>query len=543
MLITLIGFPSLAQATVILDDTFSNTNNVDLNLTTATVDTATGCVLLPQVNKPSAIAMKEFGYEYAVATKDGVKMFSFDDATGNMVENTALSIPTVTNALGIAVRQDSPNIWTLTENELSLYKFNSGSMSTNPNLIVSGLTGVVSVSSWSNQDKAAVLSRSGSGTGTVKVFNANSGTVQLVSSFDTGKINPTAISVVSGSPDLVVATEDAYYYYAYDDATGNYIEDPRRTVTGLSNIISISSENAGSAVLVQNEAQYYMNNDAGTPEQAIALSKESVSGVAISVNPSNYDYAILSDNGNVQYYTYDDATGSMSRVNSLEVTGLSLTGGYLFPRNYHSKIITTAQDYDEIRLTVDQSLPASTSIDYFVTSDNGTNWVSVIPGDWIPITSGNQFAVKAILNTSDQTITPKIFQVTLEATTLSIKELKVLAIAFNEPSQTLPTSTFPVKVKAGAEIQMEVKTEGFAKNVYADFSIGNTSVFSALSDTSNEINTWRGLFTVPVEALEGATITATLNAQRNTKHKHLTVDPLITVNGKVSSVVDLKITK
>lgn len=541
-LLVILIVPSLACATVILDDSFNTTNNVDLNKTTARVDTSSGWVTLPQVSKPNAIAMRQFGYEYAVATANGIKMFTYDDATGTMVENTALSIPSITDALGIAVRQDVPNIWTLKDSELALYKFNGTSMSTNPNLKVSGLTDVVSVSSWSIKDKAVVLSRSGSGTGVIKVFDASFGTVVPGLSFDTGKVNPIAVSVVSGSPNLVVATKDAYYYYAYDDATGGYVEDPRRTVLGLSGVISVSSIDSGSAVLAQSEVQYYLNNAAGTPQQAMALSAGPVSGVAISVKPESYDYAIVTDSGDVQYYMYNDAVGSATRVNSLEVTGLALARGYLHPREYYSKVISAARNYDEVKLTVNDDIPVNTTINYFISSDGGLTWNAVTPGDWVSITPGRQFGIKAVLDTTDIKTAPKILQVTLEATALNIRDLKVLAIAFNDPTQTLPTSVFPVKVKSGAEILLEVTTEGFAESVYADFSTGAHVVFTAIGDINNETNIWRGLYTVPVNAVEGAPITATITAERNTKQKHLTVNPFIVVNGKVSSVIDLKMT-
>ncbi|WP_027365917.1 hypothetical protein [Desulfotruncus alcoholivorax] len=537
---TVFFIPSLAWATVILDDDYNNFNYVDSGKTTAKVDTTSGWVTLPQVNKPNSIAMRQFGYEYAVATAAGVKMFSYDDATGTMKENTALSIPSVTSALGIAVRQDAPNIWALTNSELTLYKFNGTSISTNPNLVVAGLTDIVSVSSWSTEDKAAVLSRSG----IVQVYNANSGTVIPELSFDTGKTNPIAVSVVSGSPDLIVATQDAYYYYAYDDAIGGYVEDPRRTVLGLSGIVSVSSNNSGSVVLTTNAAKYYLNNDAGTPQQAVALSTGPLSSAAaISVKPESYDYAVITDTGDVQYYMYDDASGSVTRVSSLEVTGLALAGGYMHPREYYSKVVTTGQSYDEIKLTVNDDIPVGTSISYYITSDGGVTWNAVTTGDWVPVNSGNRFAVKAVLDTSDENVTPKILHVTLEVTTLNIKNLKVLAIAFNDPTQSLPTSILPVKVKAGAEILMEVTTEGFAENVYADFSTGANIVFTATNNITNEVNTWRGLYTVPVDAVEGSPITTTITAERNTKQKHLTVSPFIVVNGKVSDVVDLKMTK
>lgn len=543
VLIFIFFIPSPCSAEIVLDDTFINTDYVDLNRTTARVDTKNGWVTLAGVAKPNAIAMKQFGYEYAVATAAGIKVFTYDDATGTMTENNALSVPAATDALGIAVRQDEPNIWVLTENELTLYKFNGGSMSTNPNLKVSGLSDVLSVSSWSTRDKAAILSISGAGTGLVEVYDATSGTMAPVINFDTGKQNPVAVSVVMGTPDLVVATSDAYYYYAYDDATGGYFEDPRRTVVGLNNVIAVSSGDPGSVVLARNDVQYYFNNDAGTPEQAVALSSSPADGVAISIKPDSYDYAVITEGGDVEYYTYNNESGTMARVSTLEVTGLELNGGYKENGEYYSVVITTGREYDEVRLTVDQDVPDGTSVHYFVTSDGGENWVGAIPGEWVTVVPNNKFAVKAVLATSDKSVAPKVYNVQLEASTLELMDLQIRAIAYNDPGQPVPITTFPARVKSGAEIQFEVITGGYAETVSAIFTTGHNVMLTPEAPVTEDENTWRGLYTVPADVEEGSTIGATVTAERGSKQKHLTQDPFILVSGSVLFEVDLSLSQ
>ncbi|MQL51053.1 hypothetical protein GFC01_01960 [Desulfofundulus thermobenzoicus] len=415
---------------VILDDKFQNTDYVDTGKTTAYVDTAGGYVCLPQQPMPDAIAMKQFGYEYAIATAGGINVYSYDDATGKMALNPALSVPSVTNAIGVAVRQDTPDIWALTSNSLTLYKFNGSQMATNPNLQVTGLNNVLSVSSWSNADKAAVLSKSG----TVTVYDASGGSLAPSVTFSTGLTNPVAVSVMPGTPDMVVATANAFYYYVYNDATGNYVQDSTRTVTGLTGTLSVSGQQTGTAVLNNSGVNYYLQNDAGGYKSVAALSASPISSpVALSIKLGSYDYAVLTRSG-VKYYTYDDAAGMVVENPALEVSGLNLVSlGYLHPKDYYSVVVNTESNYDNVLLTVNQTLPPGTSVDWYISSDGGLNWAAVTPGSWATIESGNQFVVHAVLDTSDSNVTPKIFEVKLEVKaltgiTLSPTSLSVIGV-------------------------------------------------------------------------------------------------------------------
>ncbi|TEB04736.1 hypothetical protein Psch_03498 [Pelotomaculum schinkii] len=400
---------------VILDDKYQNTSNVDMNKTTAYVDTSGGYVCLPQQPIPNAIAIQQFGYEYAVATTSGINVYDYDDATGKMSLNAALSIPSVTNATGIAVRQDAPEIWSLTNNALTLYSFNGSSMSASAT--VTGLNNIVSVSAWSNADKAALLSN----TGVVTIYNASGGSLTPTLTVNTELSSPVAVSVVPGTPNFVVSTGKAFYFYVYDDATGNYAQDTTKTVTGLSNVLSVSSQQGGVGVLNSSGVSYYSQDDAGGFKNTSVFSVSPISSpVAFSIKPGSYDYAVLTQSGDVKYYTYDDSSGTEIENTSLEVSGLNLVFmGYLHPKDYYSVVLHSGNICNTVRLTLNQTLPIGTSVTWYVSSDGGATWVTVTPSNWTTIAPGNQFVIHAVLDTSDSSITPKIFEVTLEVKALT----------------------------------------------------------------------------------------------------------------------------
>ncbi|MBO8128931.1 MAG: hypothetical protein H0Z39_07000 [Peptococcaceae bacterium] len=540
-LIILAALPPPSEAVTVFEDTFDDLSGVDTVHTTARVDTAAGVVTLPRQPMPSSVAVRKLGYEYAVATADGIKVFTFDDATGSLVENSALSIPTVTDAIGLAVRNDEAIIWALTNDSLTMYSFNGTGMSAVPGMVVTGLSNTLSVATWDGQTVAAVLSRSAGNTGLVNIYREVGGVLTNTFTLDTGLANPIAITAVPDTPDFVIATQTAVYYYLYDDATRGYVRHPARDVLGFSSVVSVSSGETGFVALDYSEAEYWMYTD---PSGAGRVDILSVGGltepVAVSLKPGSYEYAVVTDSGQIQYWMFD---GSGMRRNPALETTVNLARKYFHPAEYWSKVLNTPRDYDEVRLTVQDDIPAGTSIKYYVSSDGGSNWTQVTPGTWHVVPPGRQFVVRAVLDTIDTSKTPKILQVKLEATTLLLRDLRVMAVAYNDPDQLLPTSSFPVEVKAGAEVMFEVTSEGYAERVHAVFSTGASIELSPKEPIDQDINTWRGFYTVPVDTEEGAIISVTLTAEKGSLQKHLTADPLIVVNGKVLYSVELALTK
>jgi len=536
--------PPPSWAVTILDDDFNNLNYVDTANTTAEVDTANGLVVLPGQPMASAIDVRKEGWEYAVATKNGIEVYSYNDASGSMAKNSVLSIASETTAIGVACRDDEPSVWALTPDTLTLYKYNAGGMQTSPSQKVTGLTNVLSVSAWNGLDKAAVLSKTIDSKAKIDIYRDVSGTLNNVFTLNTSVLDPVAVCTVPNTPDFILATKTATYYYCYDDATGGYAQHPAKYALGLSGLKSVSARDDGSfVVLKNNDANYYMFLDAGGAASSDVLSKEGLnSPVSVSVKPGEYEYAVLSSTGSVDYWMYDGA--GIVKNNSLSISGLSLNQGYLSPAEYRSQVIITASSYDEVKITANENLPVGTEIKYYVSSNGGASFTEVQNGTWKQVPSGTNFIVHAVLNTLDLTKTPKILHIQLEVTTLSISNLRVISITANEPGQTLPTSAFPVRVKVGAMVLFEVSTSGYAESANAAFTIGpGTSLvpMTPLLPAAPENNTWRGTYVVPTEAVEGATIGITLTASKNTIHKHLNRNPFILVSGNVLDVVDLSL--
>ncbi|RYD01478.1 hypothetical protein N752_29695 [Desulforamulus aquiferis] len=305
----LLSLPGPAWALTVFEDDFNNSINVDMIKTTAIIDTSDSSVKLPTMSTPNAIAMSKYGDGYAIVTKTGILVNEYDDATGAAEINTAFSCPFITDAIGVAIRQDNLNLWAIRQDGVQYAKFNGSAMADDPALKASGIGQVLSVDAWENNDKAVVLLKNGNNA-QLKVFNAQSGTLVNELTQNSAIQDPVAVSIVKGTADLRVTTKDSIYYLMYDDGTGQYIEDPAKKVTGLSGIVSSSSDDSTHAVTSNTNAQLIFDSDTGGGAAVGAYSIGSVSGAfAISLKPGSYDQALVTAAGEVQYLRYDDAAG------------------------------------------------------------------------------------------------------------------------------------------------------------------------------------------------------------------------------------------
>lgn len=406
----LLVVPLTAWGETLFTDSFYDTSKVDMTKTTATVDLEEHCVRLPLRSLVNAIAVQEDSIGYVVATSNGIIMYDYDDATGSVVENSAFSAPWVTDAIGVSLRQDNLNIWSITEGSLSYYKLSGSAMSSDPALKVTGLNDVLSVTAFKNRDSALILQRK---EGTAKISRYNQGSINPVTVFQADIPDPISISIVGDSPDFILTTRTGQFYFMYDDAGNTYYENMAYRLT-ITDAISSSSDDAASVIATDNEIKYYMFNDLGPPVAVTAFSKAiSSKPIAVSLRPGQFEYAYIDEYGAVKYYIYDEATNQMVRDTSLETQGHSLNKGYGHPKDYYSKEYISSKPYDAAMLTVSQSIPSGTSIRYYISSNGGTTWTEAILGTWVQVPLGDRFVVRAVLDTSDNQVTPKIFQVTL----------------------------------------------------------------------------------------------------------------------------------
>jgi len=405
-------FISPVYAETILDEGFTTTNMVDLTKTTARLDTLNNYVLLPRQSLTTSINSLENSTGYATASKEGIRLYEYNDATGRVEQNNVYSCPWATDATGVSIRQDNLNIWAITPDSIACYKFDGAGMSDDPALKTTGLVDVLSVAAYKAGDSALVLQGSGN---KAKITRYEAGVnLNPALVFQPDISDPVSVSMVNDSPDFKLFTKDSVYYFSYDEAGGTYIEDPARKIAGLSGVISGSSDEAGNSILNNTAVSYYINNDAGGASRVEVLSPGPVNmPVAVSQKPGAYEQVFIDENGNVQWWTYDDAAGRMVRDPNMEISGLSLNKGYAHPRTYFSVNVNTAAAYDAAYLTVNEDRPAGTSISYYISSDGGLGFTAVPAGRWAAIPSGSNFVVKAVLDTDDPQQTPKLLQVVL----------------------------------------------------------------------------------------------------------------------------------
>jgi len=405
-------FISPVYAETILDEGFTTTNMVDLTKTTARLDTLNNYVLLPRQSLTTSINSLENSTGYATASKEGIRLYEYNDATGRVEQNNVYSCPWATDATGVSIRQDNLNIWAITPDSIACYKFDGAGMSDDPALKTTGLVDVLSVAAYKAGDSALVLQGSGN---KAKITRYEAGVnLNPALVFQPDISDPVSVSMVNDSPDFKLFTKDSVYYFSYDEAGGTYIEDPARKIAGLSGVISGSSDEAGNSILNNTAVSYYINNDAGGASRVEVLSPGPVNmPVAVSQKPGAYEQVFIDENGNVQWWTYDDAVGRMVRDPNMEISGLSLNKGYAHPRTYFSVNVNTAAAYDAAYLTVNEDRPAGTSISYYISSDGGLGFTAVPAGRWAAIPSGSNFVVKAVLDTDDPQQTPKLLQVVL----------------------------------------------------------------------------------------------------------------------------------
>ena len=446
-------FCTPAFAEMVLDDTFIDTGRVDLTKTTARVDTLNRYVLLPWQSLAGAVDMLENGFGYATASREGIRLYELNDATGNVEINPIYSCPWAADATGVSIRQDNLNVWAITGDSIAYYRFNGSGMTDDPALKVSGLTGVLSVAAFKKSDSALLLQSEGN-RARVTRYEAGSGlSPSLV--FQPDIADPVKVSMVSHSPDFVLFSKTAAYYFSYDEAGGTYVEDPARRITGLVDVISAGSDEAGSSVLTGTDLGYYMNDDSGGAARVDVFSPGPVTGsVAVSLKQGTYEQVLLDEKGKVQWWTYDDAAGRMVADSSLGVSGLNINRGYAHPRSYFSRVFNTAVTYDALRLTVTDDRPAGTSISYSVSTDGGSAFTAVSPGTWTTVPRGNQFVLRAILDTTDPQLTPKIHRVMLEADEDLVLEGQVTPYPA-ERGRNVTVSVRAVSLSAGARVTLD----------------------------------------------------------------------------------------
>ena len=527
----LFGHSALAKAgEVILEDTFNDTTLVDMTRTTATIDTENGVVRLPKRSLTSAIDILDHSIGYAVATSEGIKMFEYDDATEKLVQNNAFSVPTAVNATGVSIRQDNLNIWAITEDSITYFRHATG----DPALELAGLSDVLAVAAFENKDKALMLQRT-AGKAKITKLDASTETLQQINVFETNITDPIGISLINDSPDFVLTSATGVHFFIFDDFTRSYVEDTARRLA-LTNIRSISSDDIGNVIATETRVDYWMNDDALDPPQVVAIYSVGpvTEPVAVALRRNHFEYAVLDGDGNVRYYIFDEAGKKMVEDANLGISGLGLNAGYSPTEKYFSVVRESTRKYDAVFLTVDADVPMGTSIQYYVSSDGGISWKESTPGTWTAVTPGKQFAVKAILSTTNSNITPKIYDIKLTAD----DDFQIIIDDLLPPRDPRSKGVLPNIAERGRNYAFEVKIKKLTGNEIANVDSVSIQVpkGSAERNMIFEGGVWKYEFLVPELTQRGqwpddGIYLVEIRAVRGTAEKTLNVE--LEVNGHI----------
>lgn len=437
MLLLLASCPvSAAQGALLFSDTFQDVSKVDLNRTTAWVDTTNHDVELWHPSQTNVIAthstVNGLLKDIVVATSTGIQWYTINDQTGK-VELDPVNSSTVPDALGVALAPESQDYWVFTDQgstqTVQLIQFDGSGMAANPTMAVSGLSNVVAISAV-NPQTVAVADR----TGEVSVYTYNSATGQLAKnptkSFATGLTNIRAVNVIPGTFNVVVTTANGSYEYVLNETTGVYQQNAVKTVTTSSQtIVSGAVVDGGNFVslLDPSKASAYQYNMATGTMSSSSLYTVGPLTNAIAVSlPSDTSTVLASKNGTVTTYQFNQATGTMTLNPNLTITGLAFTQDYKSPSIYQSIPITPTTPNNMFEIVPTEQNDPGTSITYALSVDGGNTFTAVQPNTWIHLPAGTTnppsggnvptgpYLVQATLISSSNQNTARLIDIALE---------------------------------------------------------------------------------------------------------------------------------
>lgn len=566
ILIILFFLGTPAIAVTILEDSFNDMSKIDTAETTALVDTSAGEIRLPRAKIPNALVLREFQNEFIVINGNEVNFYVFDPATGSVKKNDLLSITDIDSPLGIAAAENTYSLWVLTKNEIRRYDLTENGMSYNPYLSITGLTDVFSISA-NPLDNTVVTLSSIDGKGVVTTYKlTEEGRMQQIPqlTFNTGLEDPLAVSVVPDTNDILVASGDKVYYYAFEASTNSYVQNLMMSITTGNITTSLSVQKNGDSYVVANQSGVdYYSYDVNTSQMVrIPVLSAGLSNYPYSVclKPGSYEYAVLTEENMVQYWMYDSATGKMVRNPAMEAAGVAIFRKYYSPKQYVSMVVNTSLKYDEIRLTVHETTPENTEVNWYISFDNKATWQEITPGRWTGVSvikpgtiKTNTFCLKAELVSPEglNQDTPRISYVLLEVSNSGISEIECINITkpFEEyvgkfPFRYPDPDKFPVKMKKGSQIVFTVSTEAYTKSLTAEFSTGEVIALVPEKPVTEEKNKWTGAYVVQPDAIENTMIGLTLRTVRDTfPTGEMYIPDFVKVSGYVIYEMDLKLVR
>lgn len=514
--------PSFVKAIEGWEENFTTPDKVDWEQTDAYVriDDEGGYVELPEKSLPSHLTLKESN-EYIVGAEDGSRFYHYNDG---MEEITSLRISTV-ELFGVSSQPDEYATWLLERDEtgeINAHKYlYNGGYNSDPVVMLGGLKNVVAFDA--GEIATAVLSRHYTGKGKIEM----EGEIDLEYEIEAeGK--PVDISFASYVGNLLYATTTDIYYLSY---TGEGYEE--ELVASHDDIKSISIQNDGSGfvVLHGNTVSYYAFADGQA--HRINMLDNSVSGtpVSASIKPGEYEYAVLTQEGAVTYFSY--AGDGTTENPFLSVDGLPISPDrYYGACYYYTTPITFENEIEAITITIEDEITEGTEIQYEVLPSDDIegstdeDWMELLSEEPLTFTElTDRITIRALLDTEGEN-TPRITSLSLQGFVMMVREIRLETFPLDPELEELSTPfpiwpefppeaadvsyiaddlsslISPIPVQRGGKVILEVETLGDPEQV--DIYIGGTSEYP-MAMNSHGSNMFWTQFTIPSDEELGKT--------------------------------------
>lgn len=504
---------STPGADAYLNDTFTDTLQVDTTVTSAEIVTNNGWVTLSRVSRANALFLYPDDYNITLINNNKVETYRFNgtemilDPTGSVSDglNEPVALAGREGEFVVLDRGGKIAIW---------YLFDGSNMVPHWALGISGLNDPLALDAFTGNYDFALLD----GNRVKRYFFDGVGLApDWFIDFSTGSTcNPISISLIDKDPAedghfaCVVLDKKKLEVKCYKYSGSEMVLDAGRSVQSpgtLTNPRSISTDEEGGIYLIADENEIKaFNYDGGAMVYNPHLSLCGLNKpLAVAKKPGSYEYAVLQYDEEgmpmIRYYGFDGS-------GMVELSGLHING--LMPIPYDNdqllqgKTVTSLNQVTGLLLTAETEIPAGTSIIWEVTVD-GVNWQPITNnGPAVKFAlSGNKPNYRATLHTNDNSVTPKIFSICLFDASLSIRNFRIADIV-GPPipgNPVLPTDQ-KVKIWAGYNVKFVIETLGTADSITVQIIAGDEIIFlsSALGDltpanpvTSNA-NTWTGNF-------------------------------------------------
>jgi len=470
------------SAIIYIDDSFTDKTKVELNRTTALVDTANGWVTLAKRNLANSMILYEDNYDITIINNDRVDTYRFNGSGMELVAGLSIN-GGLREPVSIAGRAGEYAVLDRGTKTVTWYHYDGTGMVPNGILSISLLEDPRALDVFPGTYDIALLDQSDlhwfsfDGTGL-----APNGYL----SFNPGG-NPISLSLEKDGFACVLldkASNQVRHYY-FDGS--KMVLDVAKSIQGpgeLTNPKSLSVSKDGGLYLIvdDTEVRAYNYDGSGMFYNPYLSSTGFSNPLAVAIKPGSYDYAVLDENAGhpkVRYFTF---TGySAEEITALGVDGLEGIG-YGSSQILWGKAFQAGHEVSGLKLLATVEVPEGTSISWEVTVD-GLTWKPIVPGGEavrfaIP---GTQPNYRAVLQTNDMNLTPKILDVQLLDASLSLA-------AYAEKGG----------YKAGEAMVLYADTQGGAESVEAimwwsggnGFTADTTAELVPGSPISSDLNTW-----------------------------------------------------